>query len=175
MPSLYMLVGVPCSGKSTWASKQKFDEDPTVICSSDSYIENYALEQGKTYNQVFKEYVSTAVDHMMDDVQYAVDNGFDIVWDQTSLTKSSRRKKLGMIPSTYSKVAVVFPTPDKSVLEERLASRPGKEIPKKVIDNMISQFEMPAIEEGFDQVVGPNAFDHDHQTSLVLDMIFKYD
>jgi gluconate kinase len=47
---------------------------------------------------------------------------------------------------------VVFPTPDRNELDVRLSGRPGKHIPKNVVDSMIAGFEMPTEEEGFVQI-----------------------
>jgi hypothetical protein len=37
-------------------------------------------------------------------------------------------------------------------LKQRLASRPGKEIPDAVVEGMLASFEMPTEEEGFDEI-----------------------
>jgi hypothetical protein len=47
---------------------------------------------------------------------------------------------------------VVFKTPEVEELAKRLASRPGKEIPDHVVQDMITGFEMPNLSEGFTQV-----------------------
>ena len=46
----------------------------------------------------------------------------------------------------------MFATPEKAELERRLASRPGKEIPADVIEQMIDGFEMPTEDEGFTEI-----------------------
>ena len=53
MTTVYMLVGVPASGKSTWVSNQKFED--VIIASSDAYIDTVAAKSGKTYNEVRSE------------------------------------------------------------------------------------------------------------------------
>jgi gluconate kinase len=55
-----------------------------------------------------------------------------------------------MLPE-YHAIAVVFLTPDRSELDVRLSGRPGKHIPKNVVDSMIAGFEMPT-EEEFDEI-----------------------
>ena len=110
MSIVYMLIGVPAAGKSTWISSQKFDGS-TVVFSSDNHIESYAKSLNKTYNDVFKQYANTATQLMMQDLKDAIKDGYDIVWDQTNTTATSRRKKLQKIPQHYKKIAVVFSTP----------------------------------------------------------------
>ena len=147
---LYVLVGVPGSGKSTWIDAQ----DWALTCariSTDKWVEIYAKEVGRTYSEVFKEFMPTAVDLMAKEVVAAREMKRDIIWDQTSTTLASRKRKFNMLPDYY-KIAVVFKTPTKEELTRRLASRPGKEIPETVIETMIADWDEPELEEGFDEI-----------------------
>ena len=150
MSKIYVLVGVPGSGKSTWVANQFWAKDCAYV-SSDQLIEEEALRQGKTYNDVFKDYVNTAISLMLEQVIAARDEGKDIIWDQTSVSVKSRKKKFQMLPD-YEHVAVVFNTPSQDELERRLASRPGKNVPWEVVNSMINTFEMPTEEEGYKEV-----------------------
>jgi predicted kinase len=150
MPKCYQLIGVPASGKSTWIDSQ----DWALTCarvSTDKWVEIYAKEVGKTYSEVFADFMPTAVDLMAKEVIAAREMGRDIIWDQTSTTEKSRARKFNMLPD-YEHIAVVFKTPDKEELDRRLASRPGKNIPAHVMRSMIEHFEMPSEEEGFKEI-----------------------
>jgi predicted kinase len=122
-----------------------------VIVSTDDHVEAYANSVGKTYNEVFKDYMPTAVDLMTQDVANARELGKDIIWDQTSTTRKSRAKKFNMLPF-YDHTAVVFKIPESLELAKRLAGRPGKHIPDHVMRSMIVGFEMPTNEEGFKEI-----------------------
>ena len=150
MATVYVLVGVPGSGKSTWIQNQDWVGNCAVV-STDAFVEQEAERQGKTYNDVFDDYMPTAVELMADQVVAARAAGQDIIWDQTSTTVASRRKKFKMLPNYYA-VAVVFLTPEPAELERRLAARPGKNIPWNVMQGMISGFKMPTEDEGFDEI-----------------------
>jgi len=151
-PILYMPIGVPCSGKSTWVHNQEWFKDCSYI-STDSWVELYAKEQGKTYSEVFVEYMPQAVNIMTEHVKLARDAGQDIIWDQTSTSIASRKRKFNMLPDYY-KIAVVFPIPEKEELARRLKSRPGKDIPDGVVEQMAFDLEMepPTQQEGFDEI-----------------------
>lgn len=150
MSKVYVLVGVPGAGKSTWVENQLWAKD-CVYVSSDKLIEEEAERQGLTYNDVFKDYINEAISLMLDQVVTARDEGKDIIWDQTSVSVKSRKKKFQVLPD-YEHIAVVFDTPDRAELEKRLSGRPGKSIPWEIVDSMISNFEMPSEEEGFKEV-----------------------
>jgi gluconate kinase len=107
---------------------------------------------GKTYSEVFDKYMPTAVQLMTDDVINARKNNLDIIWDQTSTTVASRKRKFKMLPN-YKHIAVVFTTPNAEELKKRLRSRPGKTIPDHVIRSMINNFEMPTKAEGFSDII----------------------
>lgn len=150
MPKLYVLIGVPGSGKSTWVKSQDWAADCAYI-STDIHVESYANSVGKTYSEVFDEYMSTAVELMVQDVISARTAGKDIIWDQTSTSINSRKRKFNMLPK-YHAIAVVFRTPEKEELARRLASRPGKEIPDYVMRSMISSWDEPTEDEGFAEI-----------------------
>jgi len=150
MAKCYQLVGVPGSGKSTWIKNQEWAKD-CVVVSTDAFVEDYAKECGTTYNQVFDDYMPTAVMLMAEKVVCAREAGKDIIWDQTSLTEKSRIRKFNMLQD-YEHIAVVFSTPDKDELARRLASRPGKNIPDGVMKSMIRGLQMPTEAEGFKEI-----------------------
>jgi len=150
MAKCYQLVGVPGAGKSTWINNQEWASD-CVIISTDNHVEAYAKEQGKTYSEVFTDYMPTAVKLMSDDVVRAREAGKDIIWDQTSTGLKARARKFNMLPDYYH-IAVVFKTPEHKELMRRLLSRPGKDIPDHVIASMIASWEDPSEEEGFKEI-----------------------
>ena len=150
MSKCYQLIGVPGSGKSTWVKNQIWALGLSVV-STDNFVEAYANQQGRTYSEVFKDYMPTAIDLMIQQVAFAQQHGHTVIWDQTSTTVASRRKKFRMLPD-YQHIAVVFKTPGPEELSRRLASRPGKIIPEEIVQDMIDRFEMPTLAEGFQEI-----------------------
>ena len=152
MKKCYQLVGVPGAGKSTWIKDQVWALGLTLV-STDAFVEDYARLQGKTYSEVFTDYMPTAVDLMTEQVVRARTLGHTIIWDQTSTTIASRAKKFRMLPD-YEHIAVVFRTPEHTELMRRLASRwdDGKIIPEHVIASMIASWEEPTEDEGFKEI-----------------------
>ena len=151
MPTLYMLIGVPASGKSTWVKQHQ--KSNTLVASSDDYIEKQAERMGSTYSDVFDDFIKDANAHAFNTAKKAFSDGIDLIWDQTNLTKNGRRQKLKMVPKEYDKIAVFFPTPHIDVLKKRLAGRPGKNIPDYVMNSMIRTIETPSTDEGFNEII----------------------
>lgn len=154
-PIMIMLVGLPCSGKSTFAKESVYnygiDRRHRYCLSTDNFIELQAKREGKTYNEVFANTISEANDLMREFKKIAIKNKADIVWDQTNLTVKSRRNKLRGLEEYY-KIAICFEV-SEDILNERLAQREGKTIPKTVIKDMKEKYVRPTTEEGFDEVI----------------------
>jgi predicted kinase len=150
MPKCYQLIGVPGSGKSTWVKDQIWTLGLTVV-STDAFVEEYAREHGKTYSEVFSDYMPIAVRLMANQALICQANGLDVIWDQTSTTAVSRARKFNTLPK-YEHIAIVFRTPEFDVLKERLASRPGKDVPWEVVQGMIDNWEEPTEDEGFTEI-----------------------
>ena len=152
MPKCYQLIGVPGSGKSTWVSNQDWAVDCNII-STDYWVEEEAKRVGKTYSEIFTDYMPRAVELMAQNVVSAREMNNDIIWDQTSTTVKSRTRKFSMLPDYYH-IAIVFPTPEHKELVRRLSSRweSGKIVPEHVVASMIASWEEPTEEEGFKEI-----------------------
>lgn len=145
-PHCYFLVGLPGSGKSTWA-EQRF---LMPIVGTDRWIDKFAEDLGRTYNDVFDSHIKEATrlfDMQINDLVY---QGRDFVWDQTNLTVKSRKAKLARLKD-YEVSAVVFEI-DPEELARRQANRPGKIIPAHVLRSMADNYQRPTVEEGFYRV-----------------------
>lgn len=152
-----MLCGIPTSGKSTYVEKlKKLDYwKDAVVLSTDAYIEKEAQRMGMTYNQVFDDVIDNATRELELQLNMAKDKGKDIIYDQTNLSKKTRKKKLAKIPCWYRRTAVYFQVSLEEALK-RNENREGKYIPKSVLKRMYHQFEVPTFEEGFDFIENGN-------------------
>lgn len=147
-----MLVGIPGAGKSTYI--KQLDLTNFTIISSDDIIEEEAARLGKTYSEIFKDFVDTAAEMVARKFDLAVYNNDNIIWDQTNLTSKKRKSILVKVPKKYYKKAVLF-TINLDVAKERVIKREketGKKIPFKVLDDMHSRLEVPTQLEGFDEI-----------------------
>lgn len=152
---IYILVGPPAAGKSTWVEKEFQGE--CFVVSSDKIIEEIAAEKNQTYDEVF--YYAKAAEAMMwQEFDKAVETKHDpIVVDRTNMSVKSRRRFFERLRNFhkghgYMLHAVVFPKPEDEEHQRRLNSRPGKTIPPAVVESMLASFQMPTIEEGFSTI-----------------------
>lgn len=153
---IFILVGVPAAGKSTWV--QKTFQGECVVISSDDIIEDVARSQNSTYDAVFKQYVKVADAMMWKNLDKAIEERQNpIVIDRTNMSIKARarifdRMKRFYPNHPYKFHAVVFPTPERTEHQRRLANRPGKTIPSAVIQSMVDSYQCPTITEGFTTV-----------------------
>ena len=149
-PICYVLIGPPCSGKSTYREQLMLGERKPVIISSDDFIEEYATEHGITYSEAFPLVsMKDIAKNLRARLIAAAMKSADIIIDRTNMTFKSRNKLLSNIPKHYRKVGIVFSVP-REVLAERLKARgeaTGKWIPAKVVDEMIAVYQEPVAGE----------------------------
>lgn len=153
-----MLCGIPTSGKTTYLVKQLQESElyyDYSILSTDSYIENRALENDISYNEAFEVFFDQAKNQLNFDLERAIKANRNIVWDQTNLTPKIRKSKLSRIPSHYHRVVVWF---DVSLEEAMIRNqkRSGKVIPGSVLKRMFYTFTPPTGVEGFDEIIRGN-------------------
>jgi len=153
MPECVMLAGIPCSGKSTYVNRLKKIPywENAVVLSTDNYIEKIAQENNTTYREIFEDCIDEATRQLELAFIEAKDRGKDLIWDQTNLSRKSRRKKLSKLPSSYARGVIYFKVSLEDALE-RNKNREGKFIPESILKRMYHQFEIPTIEEGWDYV-----------------------
>ena len=152
MPTLTVLVGLPGSGKST-SIPEDFDG---FIYSTDNYIEQCAKMNDWTYNEAFREFIEPATKTMNEQLEIAIRQKADVLWDQTNMSAKKRRGILSRFPKTYRKVCVCRVPPmdsqDCNELQQRLLSREGKTIPLHIVEAMADSYVEPTLDEGFDEV-----------------------
>lgn len=151
-PTVYMLSGPVCVGKTTWISKSGITAHQI---GTDHWVEHLSAREGLTYNEGFSKHIKEASATMHRHLMNAIKAKETIIWDQTNLTSGSRAKKLKIFDGTgYKKIGVFFVGATKELIMQRNV-RPGKIIPESVVDSMIASYEVPAGNElgPFDEMI----------------------
>ena len=143
MSVLYILCGIPGSGKSTWARKQVEDygTDKLAWISRDKIRFNL-VKPDEEYFSRENEVISIFVD----EIQKAIDNGTPFVLaDATHLNRKNRLQLLNQLVLNNTSVRYVYFDVPLSVALERNSKRQGRErVPDSVIEKMYYSFSKPA-------------------------------
>lgn len=151
-----VLVGPPCSGKSTYLKTLECD----FVISSDDIVEILCLKNDLRYHEYFK----LPGDHSLK-IQHShiFENLIDeslkhkhVVWDLTNLTRRSRSKIFQYYPNAKIS-AVVFNFKEKEALllarnQQRFLSQ-GKHIDEAVMKEMFKRYEPVTKDEGFESIL----------------------
>lgn len=162
-PSLILLVGIPGSGKSTYAKSYIPDCPKQVIhLSSDSIrAELYGDEsiQGNPAD-VFSLMQKRAVE--------ALNNGNDVIYDATNITRKDRGGIIGICPKFAKIECHIIWAPIEECIK-RDASR-DRTVGKAVIDRMLKKFQAPYYDEGIEEikVIFPDNFNSHSYTNFLL-------
>ena len=143
---LVVLVGLPASGKSTWARKRSEEFSFSQWISSDNIrVENnYNISNEKVFKIMWEKTKLAATEEK------------EIIYDATNLSSKRRKHLVDKFVSfcekqhiSYSIECIIFLQPMK-VLYQRNAKRMGRErVPIEVMQRMLRSFQMPALWEGF--------------------------
>lgn len=155
-PDLYVLVGLPGSGKSTWTKNFLATADkPFVVVSTDDILERIAKENGSSYNEVINHSYGNAEKEMKRNATEAFHKGISVIWDQTNMGVNKRRKILSQTPKEYRKIAVLFELDEKELYNRlnKRAEETGKVISPKIVEQMKEGYVEPTKAEGFDEII----------------------
>ena len=148
MATIHVLVGIPGSGKSTYA-KSLEKQKGYIIVSSDT-VRN--LHPDWEESLIFPEVYRLCSEYLK--------NGQDIIYDATNITPNVRARFVNKLKDlgveNYDKIAYFFTT-DPKLCEERVAIRntmPNERfLPVDVIAGYGEKIIKPTLEEGFKEIV----------------------
>ena len=149
MKTLYITVGCPASGKSTYVKNYVDDNKQNgMYLSSDELRAKFGSgESDQTCtNQVFS-YIKQKISEILQDKN----DGYLII-DATSINKKNRREYIELAKKNKSKIVAWVFERNRDILIDRNKNR-DRVVPVWVIDRMLSQYEKPSIDEGFDEII----------------------
>ena len=143
-PKLILLVGIPGSGKTTYAKEYARTHDETIHLSSDLIrAELYGDEsiQGDPV-KVFGLMQKRAVE--------ALKSGKSVIYDSTAMTRKDRAGIIAACPRHAQIEAHIIWAPIETCVE-RDANR-DRTVGRAVIDKMLKRFQAPYFDEGIDDI-----------------------
>ncbi len=151
MNRLIMMIGLPGSGKSSYAGYLAKHFPNIVFHSSDSVRKEIHGDEmcqkntGKVFEIVYRRTIA--------DLKY----GRDVIFDATNIKAADRKKTINTIKSACPLIEVIALIMDTEpdVCKARNNAR-KRVVPDYVYDRMLREYTAPVFEEGFDQILRVN-------------------
>lgn len=153
-PIALFLCGIPCSGKTRYASSARFDSYEYI--SSEDYILAKMEEHSLTEQETLLKYRGGIKKYIKNRIIETVTEGKSFILDQTNTYSSARIKKLKLLPPEYHKKAVYF-IMDLDVAFARAKAAYelyGKYTYPNLIRHFYAEYTYPTRTEGFDEILG---------------------
>ena len=148
MGRLYMLVGLPGCGKSTYAKSVAQNHPNYVWVSSDNVRYTMINDQAHYFDheyEVYKEFTNQ--------IKMNLNNGFNVLADATHLTRNSRKKLLNALEIDANEVSVIWIDTSFETSCERNSKREGiTRVPQQQMFKMRNRFQAPQFFEGFKDI-----------------------
>ena len=146
MNNFIMLIGLPASGKSTYARSKA--NDNVIVLSSDEIREQ--LSNGEYNKKINRQVFSTMNDLT---IKY-LNEGKDVIYDATNLNIKDRKGILDRVKleaqNTYFKA--VFFDVDFDTCLKRNDARTENKVPYQYMLFYRNKIQKPTEEEGFDEI-----------------------
>jgi predicted kinase len=142
-PILNILIGIPGSGKTTYAKKHLLDDKTVYLSSDDIRLELFGYENQNNNELVFNT--------MQKRAKEALKSGLNVVYDATNLSRK-KRKTIIDIGKRYSAVYAYMFCCSIGTLLERNMTRQERRLPWDKLEMMIKSLDIPFMYEGFDYI-----------------------
>jgi predicted kinase len=168
MANLICMVGLPASGKSTWAKQLNMLHTNSVIISSDAMRESmYGDEKIQGDNNALFEAIYAEI------IPFLV-IGKDVIFDATNISAKNRIRLLEKVGKYATKKQALVVATQYSICIAQNKKR-NRQVPEYVIERMRKSFTFPQYAEGWDEIQLTNNFDpKDYFFQDYLDRIADY-
>ena len=147
--TLYITVGLPGSGKSTYVKNFIKDKDIEYL-SSDELRAIYGKDEtDQSVTSIVFGHIKKTVDEFLKD-------GKNVLVDATSVNRKERSDYINTAKKYGAKVVAIVFKMDRQGLIERNKKRGeqgGRVVPDWVIDKMLNKFAEPSYDEGIDVII----------------------
>lgn len=146
MAALNIMIGMPGSGKTSYAKKHLLTNNSVYLSSDQTRIDMYGFEDQTHNGEVFER--------MKQETILALQNDFDVIYDATNLVRKRREALIKDVKNRVSNIeinAYLCCTPINIVLERNM-TRTERHLPWDKLEQMIKSIEVPMYYEGFDNI-----------------------
>jgi len=146
MSKMYIVIGVPGCGKSTYI--QNHIQENEIVVSRDKIrfamlkdTDDYFSKEKEVYNEFIKQ------------IDAAIAAQTDVWVDQTSLNTGARNKLFSRLKKKPDEVIGIYFNVPLDIVLQRNAQRTGRAlVPEDAIHNMSLTLERPTKKEGFTEI-----------------------
>lgn len=142
---LYITVGIPGSGKSTWRDAFVSANSNTIVVCPDSIRKEWFGDEScqDKGDKVFEEAFNR--------VKAGLNAGKDVIFDACSQSAKRRKPLVQLAKSCGAEAHAVVFNVDLALAKDRNAKR-SRVVPDFVLDRMHSQWQEPSASEGFTSI-----------------------
>ena len=147
--TIYIAVGLPGSGKSTYAKNFIKGKDIEYLSSDELRAVFGKSEEDQTVTPLVFGHIKRKVDEYLK-------SGKNVLVDATSVNRKERSDYINTAKKYGAKVVALVFKMDRAGLIERnqkRGSEGGRVVPDWVIDKMLAKFEEPSHSEGIDIMI----------------------
>lgn len=143
MSKLIMMVGLPASGKSTYAKKLADKENAIILASDELRKELFGnVNDTEHNNELFQELHRRAIQYLKE--------GKNVIYDATNINSRRRVGFLSQLPTNIKKECYYMNT-SLDVITDNNYNRERK-VPIDVIKRMRKNLQVPMYHEGWDKI-----------------------
>ena len=144
MNKLFVLMGYPGSGKSTFLKSIEMKRNDLILSSDDLREELFGFRDQTHNKELFEELYNRAESHK--------DEG-DVYIDSTCLTKKDRMRVFNRLSKFFEPHLICILRP----IDELVAVNEGRKdtssyIPEEIFKTILGRFQLPTYEEGWKQI-----------------------
>lgn len=147
--TLYLTVGLPGSGKSTYAKNFISGKDIEYLSSDELRAVFGKSEEDQTVTPLVFGHIKRKVDEYLK-------NGKNVMVDATSINRRDRSDYIKTAKKYDTKVvALVFKMSRQGLIDrnKKRGDAGGRVVPDWVIDKMLAKYEEPSNDEGIDEFI----------------------
>jgi len=147
--TIYIAVGLPGSGKSTYAKNFIKGKDIEYLSSDELRAVFGKSEEDQTVTSLVFGHIKRKVDEYLK-------NGKNVLVDATSVNRRERADYINSAKKYGAKVVALVFKMDRAGLiarNQKRGSEGGRVVPDWVIDKMLAKYEEPSTSEGIDEVI----------------------
>ena len=157
-----MMVGIPASGKTTYA-RALAEHTGAVWLSSDDIRKEFDITK---YDADSTKFVFGVLHERM---TQALSEGKNVIHDATNVKRWDRAKALNAVPRGTHCEAVIMATPVDVCLERN--RKRADSVPDYVIEKMVKNFQVPVLGEGFDSIKSVKCMDDYEPYISMIDVV----